>query len=106
METNIKFGLGQMRVASPAFIGRAERALAVFSAGVVMYLPTIATKLHTTVDDITFWLGLSMLVLTTVASMFGVHLDPHSSVPADQVREVETPVQAIPSKGRDEPKSY
>src|SRR5690242_12502244 len=71
----IKFGFGQIGEATPKIISTIKRALNFFFAGVVVFLPAIAAQFHTTVDNISTILGITMLFINTVGIMFGVPPD-------------------------------
>ena len=90
---DIKFGFGQLNNATPAHIARIKRALNFLSGGIVVFLPFIAVKLHTTSDEVSTWLGLFILTFNFVGLMFGVPISENESVPGSQVTEVETPVK-------------
>lgn len=89
MPNTIHFGFAQIANATPAIIGRAKRALNFFSAGVITFLPFLATQLGTTTDTLATWMGIFMLSFNSLATMFGVPIDSKTT-PSEEVTEVET----------------
>jgi hypothetical protein len=72
---NVKFGFGQIANQTPTAINRTKRALNFISAGIVLYLPQLAQYFHTTTDNLTTVMGLSILGINVVGIMFGVEPD-------------------------------
>ena len=70
MATN--FGLSQFWKTTPLVISQIKRGLNMFCSGVIVFLPSLATMLHTTVQTLSMVMGLGMLAFNSIGSMFGV----------------------------------
>lgn len=91
MAEEIKFGRKQFFNDTPVFVKRLRDSLNFFCAGVVVFLPWIAEKLHTTTDDLTTWLGIFMLGFNTVAKMFGVQPNDTNGNPVTERNQISNP---------------
>lgn len=73
----VSFGIGQIMHPTPQTIKNIRKGLNFFSGGVVTFLPTIAVWFNTSTDNLANIMGIVILGINTISSLFGV--DPTES---------------------------
>lgn len=69
---NMNFGMNQIGKETPMVIRRVKSGLNFLTGGIVVFIPQLATSLHTSVDNVTLVVGLVSLAINGLAIMFGV----------------------------------